>query len=170
MFSLCAAQAGFDVWAVGKSDFQRGAQAMLWDGPILAKGLRWQLPEPTVPEATATQSSKRYHDDIMPGGAILGMVERPLRRAFHTSSSSSWRLPAQDFTLCSSALGKAPIHSSLHQKYLALCSALKAWKWGSSCSAKVHADDNAVKPADGWHHVVTTAVDNLAGSGGGYQP
>lgn len=29
LFSLCAAQADFDPWTVGKSDFQRGAQAML---------------------------------------------------------------------------------------------------------------------------------------------
>ena len=28
LFSLCAAQADFDPWTVGKSDFQRGAQAM----------------------------------------------------------------------------------------------------------------------------------------------
>ena len=87
------------------------------------------------PVSRHRSGAQQHHDDLAPGGATL-IAEYPLRRASHASSNSSWRLPAQDLILCVSALGKVPIHSSVRQKYLVLCSALKAWRWGSPCSAK----------------------------------
>ena len=41
---------------------------------------------------------------------------------------------------------------------------------GFTVFIEVHANDDAVKPADGGHHAAACTADNLAGSGGGYQP